>query len=437
MAAKYHISDNGMPGKCTASSPDSCPKTQAGDSFHGTLEEATQEAHTRFERELGAFATSSKAEEDRIAEGEAFAQRFADAASAAIENPTTRNEGIVNDLRRELQAKIRAGEGRAIVDSKIYEDAEIALAEAKSNELGGEVYRHPQGKLIRVNPDGSVQAFKDGKEVSTSATAEKLRAGYGQWKRGDATGLKLPGAPQGEISPEEAQELQDSYARKLTEVRESAADSADLYAEHKAYDAQYAEAEGRLEHYDYKSNSYLKGKHPSGGSTRIVPSAEQKAEREAMNERVKAAAEAERNAQTALEEAGLGHTIPDEEAVPGHSYRKGHTIRVNTQAQKWLLVNELQGQISDGKWENTSGNPWEDWSSAKVIVDPQNPGRNFFTTKDNYQLNAKDLLDVVGDRMIEDVQNRTGNANYSEKDMLKDLADLRKIFKTKRDRIEG
>ncbi len=383
MATKYHISDNGMPGKCTASSPDSCPKTQAGDSFHGTLEEATAEAHARFEKELGAFATSSKAAE---------AKEAADAVKAN----------------------------------------------------GEEIYRHPQGKLIKIDADGNVRAFKDGKELSTSATAEKLRAGYGAWKRDDARAIELPEfaneGPRATVPAVDPQELQDSYARKLAEVRDAAADSADLYAQHRAYDAKYAEAEGRVDHYAKQPDgrwAYIKGKNPSGGHTRIVPSRDQKIERDEMNERLRAAAEAEKNAQTALEEAGLGHTIPDEKAVPGHSYKRGHTIRVNTQAQKWLLVNELQGQISDGKWENTPGNPWEDWTSAKVIVDPRNPGRNFFTTKDNYQLNAKDLLDVVGDRMIEDVRSQTGNANYGEKDMLKDLADLRKIFKTRRNRIEG
>lgn len=53
MAIRYHISDNGMPGKCSAASPESCPKTQAGDSFHGSLEEATAESERRFEAKHG------------------------------------------------------------------------------------------------------------------------------------------------------------------------------------------------------------------------------------------------------------------------------------------------------------------------------------------------------------------------------------------------
>lgn len=53
MATKYHISDDGMPGPCRAQSIDSCPKTQAGDSFHGTAEEAQAESQRRFVEEFG------------------------------------------------------------------------------------------------------------------------------------------------------------------------------------------------------------------------------------------------------------------------------------------------------------------------------------------------------------------------------------------------
>lgn len=50
-----------------------------------------------------------------------------------------------------------------------------------------ERYRHPQGKIVEINPDGSVTAWKNGKIIPTSATADKLRNGYGAWKR-DTTG---------------------------------------------------------------------------------------------------------------------------------------------------------------------------------------------------------------------------------------------------------
>lgn len=380
MTTKYHISDNGMPGKCSAQSSDSCPKTQAGDSFHGTLEEATQESAKRFEAQLGAFVTTSRAEEEKT------------------------------------------------------EEAEVALSEAKSKELGGEVYYHPQGKVIRINADGSVQAFKDGKELSTSATAEKLRAGYGQWRRGDATGLKLPGAsaaPTG-LSPEQQDELVENFDQTVRAQLDAKKEFEEIAAEHSRYDRENAVAEGRASYTDY-SQGYDKrrevlGRNPEPkGYTKIEPLPEHKEAREKALAKWKDAVKRESESQTELEEAGLGHRIPDE----------GNTIRVNTQAQKWLLEDELKGQISDGKWENSSNNPWQDWTAAKVIVDPKNVGRNFRTDKDNYQLNAKDLLDVVGDRMVENVQNKTANPDYNEKAMGKDLADLRKIFKTRRSVVSG
>lgn len=45
---KYHLKDDGVPGRCSAQSTESCPKTKAGDSFHGSLEEVTRESERRF-----------------------------------------------------------------------------------------------------------------------------------------------------------------------------------------------------------------------------------------------------------------------------------------------------------------------------------------------------------------------------------------------------
>ncbi len=71
-----------------------------------------------------------------------------------------------------------------------------------------------------------------------------------------------------------------------------------------------------------------------------------------------------------------------------------------TEIQKLLFTNELSGQISDGQWENTRPHDhWENWCNAEILVG-DNVGRDFSTIKDNYNLNSKDLLDVVGQRMI-------------------------------------
>lgn len=68
MAAKYHIKDDGTPGQCSAQSSDTCPKTAAGDSFHGTLAEAQSESKKRFEGEFGKTATVSKSKPSDLQE---------------------------------------------------------------------------------------------------------------------------------------------------------------------------------------------------------------------------------------------------------------------------------------------------------------------------------------------------------------------------------
>ena len=63
------------------------------------------------------------------------------------------------------------------------------------------------------------------------------------------------------------------------------------------------------------------------------------------------------------------------------------------------------------------------------MVDPENVGRDFYALRDGYCFTEKVLLSIVGERMLESVRAATGDAEYSEKDMLKDLRDLRKIIK--------
>jgi hypothetical protein len=106
------------------------------------------------------------------------------------------------------------------------------------------------------------------------------------------------------------------------------------------------------------------------------------------------------------------------------------TLNVRNEAQK-VLMEELDGQISDGMWENARPmDHWIVWCDAEVVVDPTNVGRDFYAMKDNYNLTSKDLLDVVGDRMIADVIAKTGKP-YDMKAMLADLRDLKVIFKTR------
>ena len=111
-------------------------------------------------------------------------------------------------------------------------------------------------------------------------------------------------------------------------------------------------------------------------------------------------------------------------------------LAVNNEAQKVIFLSEMQGQISDGMWENARPfdhyKAWSDLNEESVIVDPSNVGRNFHAIKDNYNLNAQDLIDIVGERVIEAVREATGNKDYSMKDLRRDIAQLRKAMQTMR-----
>lgn len=79
-----------------------------------------------------------------------------------------------------------------------------------------ERYRHPQGKLAEINPDGSVTAWKNGKIIPTSATADKLRAGHGSWKLTDAaTGGERP-VSDASVSAKTAARLSRAYPAPAT-----------------------------------------------------------------------------------------------------------------------------------------------------------------------------------------------------------------------------
>lgn len=66
MATRYHISDSGTPAVCRAKTIENCPKTKAGDGFHGDLAEAAAESEKRFEQSYGSTVTlSSKEKKDQ------------------------------------------------------------------------------------------------------------------------------------------------------------------------------------------------------------------------------------------------------------------------------------------------------------------------------------------------------------------------------------
>jgi hypothetical protein len=108
-------------------------------------------------------------------------------------------------------------------------------------------------------------------------------------------------------------------------------------------------------------------------------------------------------------------------------------LAVANEAQRILFDDELSGQISDGAWENASPfDHWKPWCDAVVIVDPENAGRTFYARKDNYDFARRDLLDVVGERMVESVRVQV-DPTYDRTKMLSDLRELKTIVKLRRD----
>ena len=101
-------------------------------------------------------------------------------------------------------------------------------------------------------------------------------------------------------------------------------------------------------------------------------------------------------------------------------------IAVRNEAQRILFEN-LQGQFSDGYWENSTM-PWQDWSHAEVIVDPDNLGVEGWANR-YYNLTNSEMLGYIEDGLIHEVihgatwrgQTGTGDESYDHKRLMKDL----------------
>jgi len=81
-------------------------------------------------------------------------------------------------------------------------------------------------------------------------------------------------------------------------------------------------------------------------------------------------------------------------------------IKFQNQEQRIIFLYEMLGQISDGMWENTRpGNHYLPWMKIKednAVVDSENFGvdSSLRFAKRNYNFANKDLLDIVGERLI-------------------------------------
>lgn len=83
-----------------------------------------------------------------------------------------------------------------------------------------------------------------------------------------------------------------------------------------------------------------------------------------------------------------------------------NTLYVRNLAQRALWL-ELDGQLSDGHWENARPQEhWMDWCRCQVrTAAPGAPvGRTFYAMRDRYALANPQLLRVVGARMLATVR---------------------------------
>jgi hypothetical protein len=100
------------------------------------------------------------------------------------------------------------------------------------------------------------------------------------------------------------------------------------------------------------------------------------------------------------------------------------TLTVSNVAQRALFELELQGQLSDGHWENTRPlRHWHDWCECKVVVQPGMVGVNFYPVKDTYNFTAPALLECVGDRMLRNAR-RAIAFGFERAQALHELEDL-------------
>lgn len=130
-------------------------------------------------------------------------------------------------------------------------------------------------------------------------------------------------------------------------------------------------------------------------------------------------------------------------------------LTLATPEQVAIFMYEVQGQLSDGMWENASPRDhWIDWSRAEVRVGSP-VGVNFYPRRNSYGLSR--LLEYVGDRieyigraakagmplgipkyfqeykqdsLTEEEINKIDSAAYSQKDARKDLNAIAKAMKT-------
>lgn len=183
--SKYHISDSGAPGVCKAKSPESCPKTQAGDPFHGTFEEAALEAERRFSEEHGEFATAARGPEIEMLR-----------VKPSPENLEDRGYGVSNSAilakvdPRAPEVTISPEEYTSVAPGSWLKAAEIA--EAELDEVSHQINENKHSWSKRYTPVEEAALVK----LSSVGSAKRLKemADHNYGESGAGTRKLLPEA---------------------------------------------------------------------------------------------------------------------------------------------------------------------------------------------------------------------------------------------------
>jgi hypothetical protein len=86
-----------------------------------------------------------------------------------------------------------------------------------------------------------------------------------------------------------------------------------------------------------------------------------------------------------------------------HMDSKAKGLNVENMEQKIIFCSEMDGQISDGMWENSR--PWEHYKAFgipkdNVKIDPSNLGLTATNAQRKYNFGSPTLLNIVGDRIL-------------------------------------
>lgn len=195
MAAKYHIKDDGTPGVCNAVSTDSCPKSQSGDSFHGTMEEATAESERRFADAHGAFSTESRPTKpisERPSANDLEARGYGSSNAAILAGIYAQNANQ-KPVAAEVYLNVEQGSW----------DSAYKIADAEIDDVNEQIMANKHGWESKYTPLEHAAVVKLSSTGSSRRIRELAELNYGN------------GANARRLLPEAAAQREELYATEL------------------------------------------------------------------------------------------------------------------------------------------------------------------------------------------------------------------------------